>query len=149
MLGDRGVRHRLVLGFCFGGRTALLQGDREELDGIVVFYGRLDDVGEGGVSPLEAARRGAVRVPVLGLFGAEDPWIPGEHVAELDASLAAHGVPHDLQRYSGAGHSFFDHEGDAHAAACTDAWARVLAFVDDRAARIGSPTYDVERDIYW
>lgn len=39
-------------------------------------------------------------------------------------------VPHEMQVYPDAPHSFFDRAYDAHQAAWADAWPRILAFMD-------------------
>lgn len=129
-----GPRH--VLGFCFGGRRALLQGDRDGLDGVIAFYARVALEGDGG-SPTALAHAGALRAPVLGIFGGADPWIPVEEVAAFREACAASGTPCEIHVYDGAPHSFFDHEWVEHAGASADAWGRVLAFLDHTPPRSG------------
>ena len=119
---------RYVLGFCFGGRRALLQGGRAQLDGVVAFYARVGLEGDGG-SPVGLAREGRLSAPVLGIFGGADPHIPVEEVHGFRDACAAAGVPCEIEVYDGAPHSFFDHDWSAHAAASDDAWHRVLRFL--------------------
>jgi carboxymethylenebutenolidase len=71
---------------------------------------------------------------VLGLYGAEDPFIPLADVEEMRRRLLAAGVAAELRTYAGAGHAFFnDTRPDAHrAAAAADAWRRSIAFLRGR-----------------
>lgn len=117
-----------VVGFCFGGRLAFDAATLGlGLAGVVGFYGvptgpRLD-------IPAPADVTGAMRSPVLGLFGGADPGIPPDMVATFERALATAGVEHELVTYEGAPHSFFDRSFEQHAEASADAWRRVLAFV--------------------
>ncbi|MGC8634024.1 MAG: dienelactone hydrolase family protein [Candidatus Limnocylindrales bacterium] len=128
--GER-FRALAVLGFCFGGRNALLQGLPDSSIGpeaIVSFYGQLgpDRSGQGG--PLAVADR-FVR-PVLGHYGGADESIPVEQVEQFGQVLAAHRVPHEIYVYPGATHSFFDQRRAEFAAEAEQAWHRTLAFLD-------------------
>ena len=66
----------ISMGFCFGGRASLMQASQESIDGAIAFYGPPAQSEEGGLSPLEEAEDGLVRVPVLGLYGGADRGIP-------------------------------------------------------------------------
>jgi carboxymethylenebutenolidase len=129
VLRDRGVEQVYALGFCFGGRAALLQAVDPDWAGVIGFYGRLRLEGESGLSPIGVAEAGRVRVPTLALFGEADPWIPPDDVEAFRAGLAAHGIPHEIVAYDGAPHSFFDRDMAAHADSCADAWSRLLSFL--------------------
>jgi len=118
------------MGFCFGGRASLMQASQESVDGVIAFYG--PPVGD-EPSPLDEARRGLVRVPVLGLYGGADRGIPQENLDAYDQALETAGVEYRIVVYPGAPHSFFDRTMTEHAEACRDAWARVLGFVDSLA----------------
>jgi carboxymethylenebutenolidase len=75
-----------------------------------------------------------MRCPVLGLFGGADPAIPVEQVEEFDRRLDEAGVDHEIVIYPDAPHSFFDRSYEEHAGASSDAWRRVLGFLDKVAA---------------
>src|SRR5215211_3472114 len=75
-LRDAGATAVVTIGFCFGGRASLMQASQDAVDGAVAFYGPPASAEEGGSSPLEEARAGIVRVPVLGLYGDADRTIP-------------------------------------------------------------------------
>ena len=123
------ARRTFVLGFCFGGRIAFLSSaEMPGLAGVVGFYGRLGKrENDSWAVPVEEARR--MRAPVLGLFGGDDPGIPATDIAAFDGALGAAKVPHHIQTYPGAPHSFFDRTFNDHKAECDDAWRRVLTFM--------------------
>jgi carboxymethylenebutenolidase len=131
-LRELGATRVLTVGFCFGGRASLMQASQESVDGVVAFYGPPRGEGTGG-SPLAEVSDGIVRVPVLGLYGAEDRGIPIEDTESYSAALAAAGVDHRIVVYPGAPHSFFDRRMSEHADASRDAWARLLGFADSLA----------------
>lgn len=119
-----------VVGYCFGGRQALLQAARRGIDGVIGFYGPPTQEGPEGRSPLADAREGLVRCPVLALYGGADQGIPAADIEAYDTALEAAGAPHRIVVYPGAPHSFFDRTMDEHAEACADAWRRILEFTD-------------------
>lgn len=129
---ELGATRVIVMGFCFGGRAALMQASQERVDGVVAFYGPPSREGTAG-SPVQEARDGLVRVPVLGLYGGDDAGIPVEETEAYDAALDATGVDHRIVVFPGAPHSFFDRRMSEHADASRDAWARVLGFADSLA----------------
>jgi carboxymethylenebutenolidase len=124
------VESVVSVGFCFGGLQSLLAGTSPELglDGVIAFYGGLDGARWGIRGPIERAAE--IRVPVLGLYGSADQGIPVDRVRELESGLEAAGVPHEIEIYDGAPHSFFDRTYDEHAEICQDAWRRVLGFLE-------------------
>jgi carboxymethylenebutenolidase len=128
-LRTRGAVRVYTLGFCFGGRASFMQGTREDVAGVVGFYGWPTRAAEGGSSPLEEARAGRFRQPVLAIYGGADEGIP---VADAEAFAEALNEAHVLQEtvvYDGAPHSFFDRSMDEHADACADSWRLVLRFM--------------------
>jgi carboxymethylenebutenolidase len=121
------------MGFCFGGRASLMQASQDGIDGVIAFYGPPSQAEEGGRSPMDEARAGEVRAPVLGLYGGADRGIPTSDVDEYDAALEAAGVVRRIVVFPGAPHSFFDRSMSEHAEACREAWSSVLGFVDSLA----------------
>ena len=118
-----------VMGFCFGGRAAFVQGiEGHQLNGVIGFYGSPTKPARANL-PEPAAHAAEFTCPVLGLFGGADPGIPPESVAAFDAALTSAGIEHRLITYPGAPHSFFDRTAAEHADAATDAWRQVLDFV--------------------
>jgi carboxymethylenebutenolidase len=70
-----------------------------------------------------------MKAPLLLLIAGADAATSLEQNQEFDRKLAAAGVPHELQIYEGAPHSFFDRGFAQWKDACDDAWRRMLAFV--------------------
>jgi len=91
-----------AIGFCFGG-TAVLELARSgtEIGGVVSFHGNLD------TPDPDAAK--AIRMPLLVLHGADDPYVPPEQVAAFEQEMRNAGVADwQLLSYGGAVHSFTD-----------------------------------------
>ena len=125
-----GVRATFSVGFCFGGRLALLAAGRQEfgLTGVIGFYGIVSGKGRVDLpAPTDEVRPG--QAAVLGLFGGDDPSIPAGSIEAFRARLEAAGIDHELVTYAGAPHSFFDRRAADWADASADAWQRVLDFV--------------------
>ena len=125
-----------TVGFCFGGAQSFLAATRRELglSAAIGFYGVLSRARGGAPKVLEVA--GETRCPVLGLFGGADQAISAKEVEAYDDALGAAGVEHAIVTYPGAPHSFFDRTQAEHAEASTDAWRRVLGFLD----QVGAPS---------
>lgn len=121
-------RATFIVGFCMGGSLSLLTATEEfGLAGVIAFYAGLSRSFAGAGTVLEKA--GAVKYPVLGLFGGADQVIPQEQVHELDQKLDIAGVEHQIISYPGAPHSFFDRRAVDFADASTDAWRRIADFI--------------------
>jgi dienelactone hydrolase len=91
-----------AIGFCFGGGTVLeLARSGAELDAVVSFHGDL-------LSPTLESDAGATRARVLVLHGADDPYVPQEHVARFVEVMRATNADWQLVQFSGAVHSFTD-----------------------------------------
>jgi carboxymethylenebutenolidase len=132
-----------VVGFCMGGTYAIhAAAGCRGVSAAVSFYGMLSH--ERGLlapppgagldpvrkprSPLEAARD--VRCPLLGCFGAEDPYITTDEVARFDEQLDASGHAHEVIVYPGAGHAFLnDTRAEMYRPeAARGAWSRMVAW---------------------
>jgi len=122
-----------VIGYCSGGRQAVLAACNLEVDAAVDCYGAFV-VG----TPPEGSRiRNLVDqlprlgCPLLGLFGNQDSHPTPAEVDELDEILTAHGKPHEFHRYDDAGHAFFAVDRPSYrVAAANDGWERVAAFYE-------------------
>lgn len=129
-----------VMGFCMGGRFALVAAGAGTFDAASVNYAVLP---EGKQEPGALDAMLSDPCPVVGSFGGRDRVVPVAEVDKLRAGLRRHGVPHDIEVYPEATHSFLSTmtgplgllmrvqgmHADPEAAA--DAWRRVLAFFDE------------------
>jgi carboxymethylenebutenolidase len=128
-----GVASVFTVGFCMGGRQSwLAAAGGHGLAGSIGFYGRPGQGQDGKPGPVQ--RAGEMECPILALQAGDDQHITADDNAEFERVLEAAGVEHELVTYDGAPHSFFDRRYEDFAAASDAAWARVLAFVDRRAA---------------
>jgi len=131
-----GAQSFVTVGFCFGGSQSFVAATNPDLGlaGAIGFYGTLNPgrfaPGMEEKMPFPLAHVAQTRVPVLGLFGGADEYIPAEDIEAFDQALEQAGVEHEVVTYEGAPHSFFDRSFDEHAEASADAWRRVLGFLD-------------------
>ena len=122
-----------VIGYCSGGRQAVLAACNLELDAAVDCYGAFVVGTPPEGFPLRVTnlveqlpRLGA---PLLGLFGKEDSHPSPEQVAELDQILTADNKPHEFHSYDDAGHAFFAVDRPSYrVAAANDGWERITTF---------------------
>ncbi|HBG05675.1 MAG: dienelactone hydrolase [Geobacteraceae bacterium GWC2_58_44] len=88
-----------VIGYCFGGTTALeLARSGANLRGAVSFHGNLDTP-----IPADALK---IRGKVLVLHGADDPYVPPVQVASFQQEMRLAKVDWQMIYYGGAVHSF-------------------------------------------
>ena len=123
------VSRLAIIGYCFGGGTALeLARSGADVDGYVSFHGSLDTP-----TPADAKN---IRGEVLVLHGADDPFAPMKQVVELRDELSAAKVNYEIDLYGGAVHSFTEKAAgnDVSSGAAYDAqadkrsWNRMKAF---------------------
>lgn len=111
-----------VIGFCYGGRTALSYSlHNTEVAATGVFYGMAE------TTPEQLAQ---LRGPVLGIFGGADRSIPLAEVEALEANLAAAGVEHTISIYPDQPHAFLTSiEAIRAGGPQQEAWNELLAFL--------------------
>jgi carboxymethylenebutenolidase len=121
-LRERSSDPVFTLGFCmFGGQSWRLAATDLHPAGSMGFYGRPSAV-EDVVADLSA--------PLLILAaGADQATSPQENAAFV-RSLEAADKMHDYVVYESAPHSFFDRGFEQWQTECTDAWIRMLGFID-------------------
>jgi carboxymethylenebutenolidase len=128
--GDGDPTRCAITGFCWGGRiTWLYAAHRPTLRAAVAWYGRL--AGEGNAlqpkHPIDFAA--ALKVPVLGLYGGDDPGIPLADVERMRAALATGTSGSEIIVYPGAPHGFHaDYRPSYREDAARDGWSRALAW---------------------
>jgi carboxymethylenebutenolidase len=117
-----------IVGFCFGGRAAMLYSMHDPtLEATVVFYGN---------PVMDAERLRALEGPVLGIFGESDRSIPLEDVSAFRASLAEAGVESTVTVYPGQGHAFVDSVESIEAGGPQGAaWNEMRVFLRDAFTR--------------
>jgi carboxymethylenebutenolidase len=123
-----------VIGYCAGGRQAVLSACRLPFDAAVDCYGGFvtrtapDDFRLNASSLVDQLP--SLGAPLLGLFGNEDEHPSPEEVDELDAILTAAGKQHEFHRYQGAGHAFFTVDRTAYRVeAANDGWKQIERFL--------------------
>lgn len=123
------LRHTAVVGFCFGGRAAFTAATATPgLGATVVFYG--PGIAAGPYAVLE--RGSSITAPLMVHVGADDPTIPAEQLAAMDAMMSRTEPPFEQHVYPGAGHAF---ACDARPLmyrdeAAEQAWVRTHRFLD-------------------
>ena len=119
---EHGAGPVFTVGFCFGGSQSWrLSASDLDLSGVIGFYGRpalVEDVLD------------RLHLPMLLLVAGADAATTPEQSDRFEAELTARGVEHERVVYEGAPHSFFDRSFADWKDAGTDAWHRILAFVD-------------------
>lgn len=126
------VNKLAIIGYCFGGGTALeLARSGANVKGYVSFHGSLDTA-----TPNDAKN---IKGEILVLHGADDPFSPMKDVVALRDELSAAKVNYEIDLYGGAVHSFTEKEagndnstGAAYnAQADARSWARMKAFFSE------------------
>jgi carboxymethylenebutenolidase len=116
-----------VLGFCYGGGVALRHAlANSNLQATVNLYGSSisDPTAFGAL--LEKDN------PVLGIFGAEDAQIPVTEVEAFEQALDAAAIENTVTIYEGVGHAFVNPETIDAGGAAAEAWAQILAFLNEK-----------------
>lgn len=117
-----------IIGFCMGGMYALKAASTGRFARAASFYGMAHVQeswrGEDHGDPVEMLS-GNGEVPVMEIVGTEDPFVPEEHISDLES------VGVVVHRYEGAGHGFVhDPSRPAYRADdAADAWEKVLSFL--------------------
>ena len=111
-----------AVGFCYGGRMAMLLGARaREIDAVVAYH-------PGAVTAQEIAR---LIVPVQVHYGTADRDVSMVQIQSLEAMLRAQHTPIELNLYPGAQHGFLAYTRPPRydAAAGALSWQRSVAFL--------------------
>jgi len=111
-----------IMGFCYGGRTALVYSmHNPAMAATGIFYGMAETTPE---------QLRALGGPVLGIFGGADSSIPLDEVSALEANLDTAGVPNTISIYAGQPHAFVTSiEAIRQGGPQQEAWNELLAFL--------------------
>ena len=125
------VAKAAVTGFCWGGRFVWLYcAHNPKIKAGVAWYGRVafeKDV-KRPYHPVDIAE--GLRVPVLGLYGSEDPAIPLETIELMQDKLADGRSHSEIIIYPGTGHAFnADYRPNYKEADAKDAWKRAVEWL--------------------
>jgi carboxymethylenebutenolidase len=122
-----------AIGYCSGGRQAVLAGCNLDLDAAVDCYGAFVTEAPPQDFPIPVTnlvdQLPQLRCPLLGLFGNEDAHPDRAAVDELERILKTGGKTFEIHRYDDAGHAFFSVDRPSYrVAAANDGWERIEAF---------------------
>jgi carboxymethylenebutenolidase len=119
-----------ITGYCWGGRIVwLYAAHNPDLKAGAAWYGRLvgptDDLHP--KNPIDVV--GAIKTPILGLYGGADQGIPVDSVETMRAALKAAGKTAEIVVYPDTPHAFFaDYRPSYRKEQAEDAWKRMLAW---------------------
>jgi carboxymethylenebutenolidase len=110
-----------VMGYCMGGALTIAAAVHvPEFAAGVCFY---------GIPPKAFADPAEIRVPLQGHFANKDDWCTPAAVDDLETTLKAAGVRHEIYRYDAA-HAFANERSAAYdVASANQAWERMAAFL--------------------
>jgi dienelactone hydrolase len=121
-----------AMGYCFGGQVSLeLARSGADLKGVVSFHGALDTPNPSDGKNIKGA--------VLVCHGADDPFVPAEHVQAFEKEMRDAKVDWQLIAYGGAVHSFTNPDIDKvglkgaayNAKADRRSWQHMQAFFEE------------------
>ncbi len=121
-LKNLGVKKIGVIGFCMGGRLALIFSTAQKVDALVDFYG--------APIPEQLPLVKDISSPIMAIFGGKDKSIPEEDVNNFRRELVKNDKPNKLEIYPNVGHAFFNHTRPEvyNKDASLDVWPKVLNF---------------------
>jgi carboxymethylenebutenolidase len=125
-----------IIGFCAGGRQAVLSACLIDVDAAVDCYGAYVTGTVLAGHPFSGNVEDHLpdlRCPLLGLFGSEDSYPSPAEVRELERILDQHDKPYEFHSYDDAGHAFFAVDRPTYrVAAANDGWERIAAYFATR-----------------
>ncbi|MDR5856914.1 dienelactone hydrolase family protein [Caballeronia sp. LZ062] len=140
--GEHGgdVKRLGITGFCWGGRIAWLYAEHNpRVKAAVAWYGRLtgNKTANSPSNPIDNAAE--LKVPVLGLYGRQDPSIPQDTIEQMKQAIA-NGPPSargsQFVVYDDAPHAFFaDYRPSYRKADAEDGWKRALAWFSEHGVK--------------
>ncbi|CAM2156163.1 putative dienelactone hydrolase [Pararobbsia alpina] len=124
------ANHMAITGFCWGGRiTWLYAAHNPHLKAATAWYGPLVGQPTDNTPRFPVDIAGELKVPVLGLYGGQDPNIKQEHVAQMRDALAKVHSKSQIIVYQDAGHGFnADYRPSYNEKDAKDGWQHMLAW---------------------
>jgi len=131
---DQGCARVGTMGWCLGGRLALLLGGHEKrLANVVAYHPTVPATPAPNHTLDAAAATAAIEAPVLMLYPGEDHLVPRESFDRLQTALQSRAAGASIVHvYPGAEHGFSArarHGNPVNAAAAALAWPQVLEFI--------------------
>ncbi len=124
LMGDRNVSKVGVIGWRFGGawslQTALLLPDR--IDATVIYQGEL---------VTDSAELNTLQMPILGIFGTQDPLISVERVRAFESTLNELGKEAEIYLYDGAGPTTASSSDQPRSLTGDAVWEQMTAFLQE------------------
>ena len=120
-----------ITGFCWGGRIVwMYAGHNPALKAAVAWYGPVARAYHGGDRSAQDVV-GAIRAPVLGLYGGDDPGIPVETTRAIADAMRAAGKTAEIVVYPDAPHGFCaDYRPSYREGPAEDGWKRMLEWFE-------------------
>jgi carboxymethylenebutenolidase len=131
--GSADVSRAAATGFCWGGRQSwLYAAHNPALKAAVAWYGPLSGP-PSALKPLNPPDIvGALKVPVLGLYGGKDAGIAAPQIEAMSQKLAAAGGASKIIVYADAGHAFHaDYRPSYNKADAEASWKEATAWLKD------------------
>jgi len=125
--GNGDVSKLGITGFCWGGRQVwLYAAHNPKLKAGVAWYGRLAGQPDENHPKYPVDVAPTLKVPVLGLYGAQDQGIPQDTVEQMRAALKKGSSKSEIVVYPDAGHAFYaDYRPSYRQPAAEDGWKRL------------------------
>lgn len=134
LLGDLGVERAGVIGWCLGGRFALILGGRDErLANVVAYHPTVPGTPAPNHTAHAVEHTARIKAPVLMLYPGADTLVPRESFDRLQEALHSRDSgPSLIHVYPGAEHGFSDrsrHGNEVNANAYAISWPQALEFM--------------------
>ena len=116
-----------TIGFCFGGHVVYLAATLDRVAATASFYGAQIATWCPGSDQATINYTKDIKGTIYTFFGTEDPLIPNEQNAQIEAELKQHNIDHQVFRYQGATHGFMCDYRDSYSPdVAKDSWKKVL-----------------------
>lgn len=129
--GSADVTRLGITGFCWGGRiTWMYAGHNPKVKAAVPWYGPVARAYHGGDRSAQDIVA-AIRAPVLGLYGGDDPGIPVDTTKAIADAMRAAGKTAEIVVYPDTPHGFCaDYRPSYREGPAEDGWKRMLEWFE-------------------